>query len=247
MDLWEAARVVARHWVVVAVGLVLAVVATVRTYAGTEPSFEAHGSGIVIGTSAQLDPATQRLVDNPYGGQRDLLASAKLAGEIGRGDAVNRYVKAHGGYVEDYIVNVDPNAPIIGVVAAGTDPVRTVRTARAVLDGLSEEFRARQVQVGVPASGLVRVDVLSVPAKAIEVNAPRVKSTALILALGVVASFSLAFLAEAVAGAWSGVQRRDGPRRRRAKEGRGSEGATPPPARDGAEWPQPAGRGRARV
>lgn len=197
MDLWEAARVVGRHWLVVAIGVVLALTASAMAYERTEPRYEAKGAAIVIPSAALVDPATQRVIENPYSAQRDLMSAAHLAGEIGRGNVVAKHVRAQGG-TGDYAVDVAPQAPIISVTAIDIEIAGAVRTVQALLEGLAQELRNRQSNSGVPAGSQIVLDLLSVPESALLLNANRVKSTGLVAALGVLAAISLAFLAEAI-------------------------------------------------
>lgn len=231
MDLWEAARVVGRHWLVVAIGVVLALTASAMAYERTEPRYEAKGSAIVIPSAALVDSTTQRVIENPYSAQRDLMSAAHLAGEIGRGNVVAKYVRAQGG-TGDYAVDVAPQAPIISVTAIDVEIAGAVRTVQALLEGLAQELSNRQSNAGVPAGSQIVLDLLSVPESALLLNANRVKSTGLVAALGVLAAISLAFLADAIQ-----QSRRSSRSRRRRSDDDGSDDYDTRPAQREMQTP----------
>ena len=99
--------------------------------------------------------------------------------------------------------------PVIVMRATATDEAVAIDTVHLATDALQEQLESRQSDAGAPEEIRIRAIVLTDPGDADLLVGDRIRAFIVVLAIGVAASISMAFLAESIAQA-SSRRRGDG-------------------------------------
>jgi hypothetical protein len=189
MDLWTALRVVARHWLVLMVGLALTGAVLVAVYLGLPRQYSSTGTVVVLQPSGISNPLSS------FSSSSQLAASVVLT--LASSEASAAEVRARGG-AADYSLAVDPNLPTITITATSPNPAMALHTVGVVSQAMNDVLAQSQTHLGVPRSTWLRVVPLENPTTAANTGGKN-KVLAIAAALGALVAVSLTFVAESIA------------------------------------------------
>jgi hypothetical protein len=189
MDLWTALRVVARHWLVLVVGLALTGAVLVAVYLGLPRQYSSTGAVIVLQPSGNTNPLTSLSSSNQL--------AASVVVTLASTGASGAEVRARGGGA-DYSLVADPNLPTITITTTSSNPAMAVHTVGVVSQVMNDVLVHSQTDLGVPKSTWLHVVPLENPTAAANTGGKN-KVLAIAAALGVLVAISLTFIAESIA------------------------------------------------
>ncbi len=222
MDLLTALKVMARHWVIVLVAMI--VTAPVARAIGDEidPVYEAKASLLLLSPAKTFNAEGKPIEVNPFtrtGNAERVTATAVLAvTNTSQWEDRMEAAGATGDYEYELASEIIVDATVRDETSA-----KALNTLSVAVRLLEEELAERQRRAGAPPDTWISVDALAVPDEATVLLGSRIRATAGVAVLGAAVAASLAFLAEAL-GIGGGARRR----RRRRREGR--KGDSPDPS-----------------
>lgn len=198
MDFLAAVKVVLRRWYIVMPVLALAAVVTLNVVRNVPPTFQASGSVLLASPGVARDPSAPAL--NPFANLD--YSSGVVAGivaELMQDKAVKKRLVAVGAD-PNYTLGTPTgsNAPTIGIESTAATPDLAVNTVNLVIKGVQDELTVRQRDAGGPPETWIRALILISPTEADRLVSGKVRASAALAALSVVAAISLAFLAESI-------------------------------------------------
>jgi hypothetical protein len=237
VDFLTTLRVLLSRWYVVVPALALTALAVTFTARTAAPSWQATGTVVLLGPAAtgEVMPGSGEPVRmNPYlefGGALEV--AADVMSKVMSGDTMVERLRAKGATAPYEVgTGVDGASPVINVIATGDDPDQAKVTVQVVIRELRAELSRRQAAVGAPRAQFIRVEQVTTPGTAKRLMGSTLRAAAAVLALGVVLTFALAFLADALGERRAARRRRATTMASRRVPGTGQ-------ARDGGTSPEP--------
>jgi capsular polysaccharide biosynthesis protein len=211
LDLWTAIKIVVRRWFVVLPLVLISLAVAFRVSAAVEPTYTATGSTLFV------SPAQGG--NNPFTNFNNAVnIMAKAIVEIAGGDEFQRSVREDGAQAS-YSVDVGADAPLLRVTATSDEPEKVLETIALVLESVDNELAATQQETGAPPSTFITTTVLDQPLRARQESGDRTRAFVGVLAIGVAAAVSSAFLLESfLAGRREALHLARPPRRGRRTE-----------------------------
>lgn len=192
-----ALRLIVRRWYVVVSALVVTVVVAYTVMQSVAPSYRAEGSVLLYAPSSGDDPTE---VVNPFrsfDSSTSVLAAVMV--QVMNDPSVRNSVGLAGGR-PDYVVGLaNDGTPVIVMRGTDTDEALALETVHLATDALQQELERRQSDAGAPDEVRIRAIVLTDPDDADLLVGDRIRAFIVVLAIGVAASISMAFLAEGIA------------------------------------------------
>jgi hypothetical protein len=203
VDFFTAVRLIVRRWYVVTSAFILTMAVAYTIFQTVAPTYEAEGSVLLFAPAAPAAPAVEVTATeapvNPFrsfDGSTALLASVIV--QIMDDTDVRDAVEEQGGR-GDYVVGRQTDGtPVIVTRATDLDAERAMLTVRLAMAALQEQLDRRQADAGAPPEVRIRAIVLTEPTDAAALVGARVRAALAVMALGVAASVSLAFIVESV-------------------------------------------------
>jgi hypothetical protein len=198
VDFFAAMRLIVRRWYVVASALIVTLAVAYTVMQSVAPTYRAEGSVLLFAPSA--DSAAAGAAVNPF---RSFDAStAVLAAVIVQimNDTDVRAAIAEGGGRPDFVVGQSTDGtPVIVTRATDPDEARAILTVRLAMEELQAELDRRQADAGAPEEVRIRAIVLTEPTDTDALVGARIRAFLAVMALGVAASVSVAFIVESLA------------------------------------------------
>ncbi|MGW5363350.1 hypothetical protein [Actinopolymorpha pittospori] len=209
MDIQSALLILLRRWYVVVPAVALIGLLAASAYTQSDNRMTAYGSVLILKPNIRV--TDEVLAQNRYlrlGSER---VPAKLVMDAlstdGRRATLVRDETA------TYSVWFDPSSlqlPIVDVYARADSAEGAIQTARNVEEAFSVDLAALQAASGAPERTWLKTQVISEPVVAAESDyVGRILAVALVLAVGVVGTFALAFVTEGAAVQWAAARRRN--------------------------------------
>ncbi|MGH3487549.1 MAG: hypothetical protein ACRDP8_06485 [Actinopolymorphaceae bacterium] len=208
MDVWSALQILIRRWYVVVPAVALVALLAASAYTQSDNRMTAYGSVLLLKPNIRV--TDEVLAQNRYlrlGSER---APAKLVMDALALDG--RRATLVSDETATYRVGFDPSPlqlPIVDVYARADTAEGAVQTARNVVEAISVDLAALQATSGAPERTWLKTQVISEPVAAAESDyVGRILAVAMVLAVGVIGTFALAFVAEGAAVQWAAARRR---------------------------------------
>ena len=214
MDFFVALRLIARRWYVVASALVITVVVAFTVMQSVAPSYRAEGSVLLYAPSAGDEEGEEVNPFRSFDSSTSVLAAVMI--QVMNDPAVRNSVGLAGGRPDYEVGLASDGTPVIVMRGTDTDESVAIETVNLATDALQEELDRRQGDAGAPDEIRIRAIVLTDPDSADLLVGDRIRAFIVVLAIGVAASISSAFLAESLSQSSS---------RRRDSRSRGTRGA----------------------
>ena len=201
MDFFSAIRVMLRRWHIVLSALMISVALAYGVALSIAPTYQAHGSALLVGAAAAVPAGSEAgSAQNPYTRLDSSTAVlTKVASQIMDDVRIRESLVAEGATRDFQVGQASDGTPVFVVVATHREASVALATVDLVLARLNEELDDRQAAAGAPPESRVRSIVITQPADANELIGGRIRAFLAVVALGVAASASLAFLADAIA------------------------------------------------
>jgi len=197
VDFFVALRLIARRWYVVASALTVTVVVAYTVMQSVAASYRAEGSVLLYAPSSGDD------VDEPVNPFRSFDSSTSVLAAVMiqvMNDPLVRNSVGEAGGRPDYEVGLaNDGTPVIVLRFTDTDEAIAITTVQLATDELQAELDRRQSDAGAPEEVRIRAIVLTAPDGADLLVGDRIRAFIVVMAIGVAASISMAFLAESIA------------------------------------------------
>ncbi|MFZ4584620.1 MAG: hypothetical protein ACOYNI_05260 [Acidimicrobiia bacterium] len=200
MDLWGTLRIIGRRWYVVVPALAITAVVAIVAGARTEVTYTATGSTVFLAAS---DAKTA----NPYQNfNPSLQTTAQVVGNDVSSDAVrNTFAQNELDSQYKIVVPYDPTRavllPEVDYTVETSDPRVATRTVQVLSETVAKTLADRQEASGAPRESWIQAVPGPSSAEPVRNSGSRIRTTAIVLMLGIAISLSLAFVAEGLASA----------------------------------------------
>ncbi|MCP5027446.1 MAG: hypothetical protein GY929_14300 [Actinomycetia bacterium] len=211
MDLWTALRIYATRWYVAVPVLLMSFYAAYAIGQTINPTYETAGSILLVPPLEQAPVETREEYEpivnpclRPGNGPRgcaDAIARILLSeGEQRRFEAA--------GLSPDYDISIPRDSLIIDYTVVGDSKSQVTETLDELVRLTNSELLGIQQTTNTPANQIISVEPLFLAEEPEEFSGGRLKVTAALALVSVVASASMAFLADSLAGRRRGSVRR---------------------------------------
>ena len=200
MDLRTVVRVVARHWVVVTLAMVITAVVAVSLALQIKPTYEATGSMLVL-TPSSGETDKGRFDLNPLTNPGQVAAATTALVEVMQSAPYAERMKAEG-VSGAFTLSIPPNGSgaILGLKIESVTPEAALAEYETLVEAVKDEVIALQRRAQIPESTWIQAEELNSPTRATAVSGGKMRVLVGVLLLGFGASFSLAFVADMVYG-----------------------------------------------
>lgn len=205
MDLAESFKILRRHKWVTSSLFVLTLVATAGGAVELPWSYQAVSQVVLLNSST----GSQVAGGNPYLAFDPSLSQTANVLCLAMLDSRTAHDLSAHGYPTHYQVAVNSNTggSVIQITATGSNAAEVVHTLRGVTDETS--LKLQQLQAGIPARNRITSSLLSMEPKASKSLSKKAKPLVVILAVGLVLTFAVPQMMNAVLGRRE--RRRDAP------------------------------------
>jgi capsular polysaccharide biosynthesis protein len=205
VDFATALRMVLRRWYVAIPVLMLTATSSVAVAEAVQPSYQVAATVVLLvpdGETFNAPDFSSETISNPYlQFTNSLKISAEVVSIVLTSDMTKQRLK-QSGLSADYEVvpstEISPT-PILTVTSTSRSERDARRTLTAVVRLLRTELARRQISAGAAGEALIQVQVASPPTTAKRVAGSTIRAVAITVALGLTATFAVAFLAEVLA------------------------------------------------
>ena len=196
MYLWDSLVVLFRRWYIVLPALVLTGSGCIFATRLIAPTYQADASllflvpSTVEGVNAKVNPFLN------FGGAN---GTTDIIGRIVMSTPEAQKIYASGARAK-YSVAMDPSspAPLLAVSATSSDGGQALRTMKAVVNDVQTQLAAVQTRAGAPPTTLVYTQTITESTQATELRGSIHRALAAIAAVGLIISFGLPAVVEAV-------------------------------------------------
>ena len=206
MDLWNAVKVIGRHWLLLVLALALVAGVGGGLAVNLPPTYSAKATVLLLPPTAggayqplpQASPQTAVLpprVYNPYlSFDSSLYVLASVVAQDLTSDDMKKRIKSEGAHAK-YEMTANGNEPSVTVIATDQDPRQVLITMDAVVNHVSADLTNRQRPTGIPEQNWVTASPLDLPVSAQETST-KLKIIGGVVGLGLLGAISLDFVAE---------------------------------------------------
>lgn len=195
LDFLTAISVVIRRWYIVLPVLLASAFITVNVVKSVDPTYQASGSVLLASPGLARSPNGPAV--NPF---TNIDYSSGVVASIVAQLMQDRTVKERlvaAGADPNYTLST-PSAPTISVESTAARPALAVDTVNLVIRGIQDELATRQRDAGGPPETWIRAIVLTSPTEADRLVSGKIRALTALIAVGLVAAVTLAFLTESV-------------------------------------------------
>lgn len=206
VDSATSLRMMLRRWYVVLPVLTLTATSSIAVAQAVQPSYQVAATVVLLvpnGKASQpSEISSEGPVSNPYlQFTNSLKISAEVMSIVLTSDTIRKRL-AESGWLADYKVvpstEISPT-PTLTVTSTSRRERDARRTLTAVVRMLRTELARRQISAGAAGESLIQVQVASPPTTAKRVAGSTIRAVAITVALGLAATFAIAYCAEALA------------------------------------------------
>lgn len=197
MDFFVALRLIVRRWYVVGAALAVTLVVAYAVMQSVAPSYRAEGSVLLYAPNAGEDPTE---VVNPFrsfDSSTSVLASVMV--QVMNDPVVRNDVGLSGGRPDYEVGLATDGTPVVVMRSTDISEDHAIETVVLAVEALQEQLDNRQRDAGAPEEIRIRAIVLTEPDGADRLVGDRIRAFIVVMAIGVAASISMAFLAESIA------------------------------------------------
>jgi hypothetical protein len=197
LDFLETLRILGKQRRVVVPCLMLTLLLTVLIAGGVEPTYKTTGSALLFFPNQVEDPEAGGDT-NPYLSFGNLTVIGDVITEVLNQTDTRGRLAAEGG-VASFEIGLDPTTatPLITVVATGRES-DVIRTVDVVIESIGEELARLQEEAGAPPATWITAQPVTAPEPPQPQFGSRIRVGAVVMGLGVAATVSFAFAANAL-------------------------------------------------
>ncbi len=195
MEFWTSVRVLRRRWYVLVPCLVVFAMAAGLVVKKVKPSYQASGSIVFLPT--QAGTATDPNV-NPY---QALDSSTAIFANVIAQDLVTNTFKdslVAAGASPTYTVTPPVGStPVLALSTTAATPEAALHSYHLLIRALDKELIVRQTGVATPGS-FIKESQIAQPQHATEIIGAKIKALIVVVAIGLIVSLGLTFLADSM-------------------------------------------------
>ena len=204
MDLGDLGRVLRHRKILVSVLLMVTAVASVAGFTRSKVQYKTQASLVVLAPSKPVVPGSKSTDEarsiNPFlsfGGSQETAAQVLLVRMSD--DAIGLKLEEAGVRGEWKFEIKGGSGPLIQVTATEASPDQARSSAGHILDAAGEQLTALQREAGSPDDQMIRMSVVNTPNTPEAVYDGKIRSTALVVALGLLLTIGVPMAVEGVA------------------------------------------------
>jgi uncharacterized membrane protein YdfJ with MMPL/SSD domain len=214
VDLANLFRVVRRHWLVVAVGLVLTLAVAVVLASQVKPEFEAKTTVLLL-TPPQTQSAEGETIErNPLENPGAVAVTASALTDVMDSRPFALRMEA-AGVTDPYDVEINPagGGALLFARTTSESPDVALSSLETLLDAMRDELAGIQERAGIAQSTWISAQAITLPDEATPVAGSKTRVGLTVLVLGSAATLALAYAADRIYGdrrPWRDRKRRRG-------------------------------------